>query len=850
MSEIVDSKSSHATASVMGGARGVLIAVVASLGLIACGGSSDGNDTDDQNPTTATPMSGSAQKGPFQAGGTATAIQLQADGSLGSASVSGDIASNGGFSLTDADWAGPTQLEMTGVFFNEVVNNFTSDSATLHAAITLPDDASANVNLFTHFAAARTQTLMAAGADFGNARAQARGDLNAIIGISAAPTSLDLHEDNGSTAHQSDSANLLLFSAATLTAGVDQAGIDAIAEDFADDGQINGVGQIKFDEIKQAAADHPDLLATARANMQATYSVVPPDNATGLSPVWVPGAPPLPVASFTFSGSLKAGDPQSFDADTSTGDTLTYAWEFGDGDTATGAQATHVYGDAGNYTAVLTVTDRGNRSDTESRDLAITEGSTTPAPPTAAFNVSGDQVVNQNLTFSAGSSVGADLVYAWTFGDGNMANGAQATHAYTSAGDYSVELTVTDSASQTDTKAQTLTIIASPSTVQKVSASDLTDGDSFGVSVAMDGDTAVIGAEFAEIGRNRDAGSAYVFTRVNGVWSESQQLIASDQSAIDYFGSSVALDGDTIVVGARNADGGGAAYVFTRSNSAWSEQAKLVASDREPGASFGSAVAIEGDTVLVGASGYYKNGAGLQGAAYAFTRTGSSWSQQAKLTAIGGSEPEIAKFGHAVALQGDTAMIGAPFTRLSGNNAEGAVHVFTRSGNSWSHDQMLAVGVSEGKALFGYSVSISGETAVVGQSQGTVGTKTSQGSAYVYDRVAGVWSESQRLIANDGEARDVFGSSVSILNDTILIGAGFADAYARLSGVAYVFTRSGGAWNQQDKLWAEPASQDDRFGYAVTLDGTEGLIGAYTSGTSYIDPGKAYFYDFSDLVSP
>lgn len=536
-------------------------------------------------------MSGNAQKGPFQAGGVATAIQLKADGSLGSSSVSGDITSNGGYSLTDADWAGPTHLMMKGVFFNEAVSNFTSASATLHAAITLPADVSANVNLFTHFAAARTRTLMAAGAEFSDARAQARDDLSAIIGINAAPTSLDLHEDKGSTAHQSDSANLLLFSAATLTAGVDQAGIDAIAEDFADDDQINGVGQIKFDEIKQAAADHPDLLATARVNMQAQYGAVPPDNATGLSPVWVPGAPPLPVAAFTFSGSLKAGDPQSFNSDNSTGDTLTYAWEFGDGDTATGAQVTHVYADAGNYTAVLTVTDRGNRSDTETRDLAITEGSTTPAPPTAAFSVSGDQVANQNLTFNAGDSMGANLTYDWTFGDGTMANGAQAAHAYTSAGSYSVELTVTDSVSQTDTTTQILTIIASPSTVQKVSASDLTDDDSFGVSVAMDGDTAVIGAEFAEIGRDRDAGSAYVFTRVNGVWSESKQLIASDKSSIDYFGSSVAIDGDTIVVGARNADGGGAAYVFARSNGAWSEQAKLVADVRVPRESFGSAVA-------------------------------------------------------------------------------------------------------------------------------------------------------------------------------------------------------------------------------------------------------------------
>lgn len=675
MSKIVELKSGHLTATILGGTRVVLVALVASMGLTACGGSNDDSVTDNQNPTT-TAIEGNAQKGPFQAGGTAGAFQLQADGSLGGGSVSGDITSNGSFSLTDADWAGPAQLEMTGVFFNEITSNFTSNSAALHAVITLPDEANANVNLFTHFIAARTRNLMGTGDDFSNARTLARSELAAIIGISAAPTSLDLLQDNGSSSHQNDSANLLLFSAATLTADVDQAGIDAIAADFADDGLINGAGDTELNKIKQAAKGDPDLLTDARIRMLNWYSVALPERIVDLSPIWVPVAP------------------------------------------------------------------------------------------------------------------------------------------------------------------------------QKVAASNSTDGDSFGVSVAMDGDTAVIGAEFAEIGSYGDAGSAYVFTRVNGVWSESQQLIASDTSSIDFFGSSVALDGDTIVVGARNADGGGAAYVFIRSNDGWSEQAKLVASDRVPGASFGSAVAIEGNTALVGARGYYKNGDGLQGAAYTFTRSGSSWSQQAKLTAIGGSEPEIAKFGFAVALQGDTALIGAPFTRITERNAEGAVHVFNRSGDSWNHVQKLSAGPGEGTVLFGYSVSISGETAVVGQSQGTVGTNTAQGSAYVYDRVGGVWSERQRLTANDGESRDIFGSSVSILDDTILIGAGFADAYARLSGVAYVFTRSGDTWSQQEKLWAKPASQDDRFGYAVVLDGTTGLIGAYTSGTSYIDPGKAYFYDLSYLISP
>jgi PKD repeat protein len=853
----VELKTHHATTSIIGGTRVALIGLVASLGLAACGGSSGGNDNngDPGNPVTTT-TSGNAQKGPLQAGGTAGAARLQADGSLAGASVFGDISSRGGFTLSDIDWAGPTQLEMSGAFFNEITGNFTmgnSSNTTLNAAITLPGDVGANVNLFTHFTAARTQHLMAAGTDFTNAREQARSELAAIVGINAAPTSLDLLQD--SSINQNDSANLLLFSAATLTAGAGQAGIDAIAADFADDGQVNGAAQTQFDDIKQAAKDNPNLLTTVRTSMQAQYGVVPPDNTVSVDPVWVPGAPALPVASFTFNGSLKTGDTQSFDADNSTGDTLTYSWTFGDGETATGTQAAHVYTDAGNYTVTLTVTDKANRIDTETRELAVTEGSTVPTPPVAAFNVSGDQRANQTLTFSAGDSMGANLTYAWTFGDGNMDSGIQVTHAYPSAGDYSVELTVTDSASQTNTTTQSLTITAQPGGVQKVFASNLTDNDSFGVSVAMEGDIAVIGAEFADIDQNgSDKGAAYVFTNVDGVWSESQKLTASDRTYNDYFGRSVALDGDTIVVGAYNADNNGinstgAVYVFTRSaDGAWSQQAKLVADDAVLAAHLGSSVAIDGDTVLSGAEGYYKNGDGLAGAAYVFTRSGNVWSQQAKFTGNAGTKPKLARFGNSVALTGDTAMVGARGTSFNSSSEQGAVYVFTRSNDSWNEGQTLVASDGSRRESFGYSVSISGETAVVGASRDNEG----YGAAYVFNRTGGTWNQSQKLTASDGVKRDVFGSAVAIANDTIIVGAGFGDAYALQSGVAYVFTQSAGTWSEQTKIWAADADQDDRFGYAVTATDTSILIGAYTSPASSAnqEPGKAYFYNASDVISP
>lgn len=420
----------------------------------------DSTHTPDPAPATA---AGNAQKGPFQPGGTAAAFPLQANGSRGAGSMAGDITSSGSYTLAGIDWTGPTQLEMTGTFFNEVTGNFSmgdNGEATLYGLTDLSDDVPVNVNLFTHFITARMQALMAKDITFADARDQARDELTAIIGVNAAPSALDLRHDDGDAAHEDDSANLLLFSAATLAGGVNQAGIDAIAADFADDGRINGGGQAAFDAIKQTAVDEPDLLATARANLQNQYSVTPPDDTDGQPPVWVPGTPAAPVAAFTTSGPLKAGEAQAFDAGDSTGDGLVYAWDFGDGATASGPQTTHAYSDADDYTVTLTITDDGNRTDTASRQLTITQGNTLPAPPEAAFVISGDRTEGSDLTFKADGSTGASLSYAWNFDDGNNATGAQTTHVFADAGDYAVALTVTDSAGQNDTATRTVTIVA------------------------------------------------------------------------------------------------------------------------------------------------------------------------------------------------------------------------------------------------------------------------------------------------------------------------------------------------------------------------------------------------------
>ncbi|MSQ08671.1 MAG: hypothetical protein EXR44_05165, partial [Dehalococcoidia bacterium] len=198
---------------------------------------------------------------------------------------------------------------------------------------------------------------------------------------------------------------------------------------------------------------------------------------------------------------------------------------------------------------------------------------------------------------------------------------------------------------------------------QKLTASDGAANDFFGYSVAVSGDTAVVGAW----GDDSAKGSAYVFTRSGSTWTQQQKLTASDGAAIDYFGYSVAVSGDTAVVGAYGDDSyKGSAYVFTRSGSTWTQQQKLTASDGAANDYFGGSVAVSGDTAVVGAYGDDSE----KGSAYVFTRSGSTWTQQQKLTASDGAANDF--FGWSVAVSGDTAVVGA----RSDDSSKGSAYMF------------------------------------------------------------------------------------------------------------------------------------------------------------------------------
>ena len=380
----------------------------------------------------------------------------------------------------------------------------------------------------------------------------------------------------------------------------------------------------------------------------------------------------------------------------------------------------------------------------------------------------------------------------------------------------------------------------------KLLATDGAANDYFGAAVALsaDGDMALSGVPASNGGR----GAVYLFAR-NGVsWTQQTKLSAPDGLVNDSFGASLALstlsaNPTTLLVGADNVKVGnnssqGAAYVFIFSGSAWTQQVKLIASDGGVGDLFGSSVALsaDGNTALIGAPSAIVDQSGHRGAAYVFTRSGISWTQQVRLADV--TDPAEIYFGSSVALSsdGNTALIGAIRASVGSHIGQGAAFVYTRSGTSWTLQKKLSA--SDGKAgdELGWAVDLSddGNTALLGTPLAKDASNLYTGAAYIFTRSGISWTQQTRLVASAGIASDTagaIGSSVALSGDghTALVGADSAMVNYHISqGAGYLFTRSGISWAQKARLVASDGRDGDNFGQSVALsdDGDTALLSA------------------------
>ena len=490
---------------------------------------------------------------------------------------------------------------------------------------------------------------------------------------------------------------------------------------------------------------------------------------------------------------------------------------------------------------------------------------TTGGDATYALAADGSATV---VTLEANDPEGFDIVWSYVVTAGSLGSTATVTqnnNVFTitpsiveaDAGEFSLTFTASDGVNlATSASAFTLAFVGdwTLATQQaKIQASDLQAGDSFGdsVSLSSDGNTAIVGARYEDTG-GAEAGSAYIFTRSGSTWTEQAKIQASDKEAGDYFGDSVAIsgDGNTAIVAAQFEDTGaadaGAAYIFTRSGSTWTEQAKIQASDKEALDYFGYSVFISGDgnTVAVGAP--FEDTS--VGSAYIFTRSGSTWTEQAKIQA---SDKEASdRFGISVSMSGDgNTVIAGAYKEDTGGSDTGAAYIFTRSGSTWTEQAKIQASDKEATDRFGYSVSISGDgnTAVVGAYLEDTGADRA-GSAYIFTRSGSTWTEQAKIQASDKEAVDFFGGSVAISGDgnTVAVGSEGEDTGGANAGAAYIFTRSGSTWTEQAKIQASDKESLDYVGktgsVSVSSDGNTVIVGAVGEDTGAADAGAAYIF--------
>ena len=375
----------------------------------------------------------------------------------------------------------------------------------------------------------------------------------------------------------------------------------------------------------------------------------------------------------------------------------------------------------------------------------------------------------------------------------------------------------------------------------KLTASDGSTSDLFGYSVSISGNYAIISAPYDNYS-NLFIGSAYIFKREGSLWIEQVKLVDSTSSN---FGNSVSISGDYAIVSALydySIQNRGAVHIYRRVGESWIQEAEISPPDVTGNDSFGESTSLSGDYAIVGA--FRDSDLGLNsGSAYVFKREGTTWMQQAKLTASDGSAND--NFGGSVSLSGDYTLIGA----RGDDDFRGSVYVFMRSGEDWFEQTKLVAG-DRSRDGFGVSVSLDGDYAIIGADYDTVDGIVS-GSAYVFKREGEQWDEQAKLSGGPGSGEfDQFGHSVSISGDHAVVGVVGDDRSGFNAGSSYFYRRDQSSWIEVENFTASDVEPEDAFGGSVFIDGNYIIIGSAGRDDRGYSSGAAYVYDFAASIAP
>ena len=373
---------------------------------------------------------------------------------------------------------------------------------------------------------------------------------------------------------------------------------------------------------------------------------------------------------------------------------------------------------------------------------------------------------------------------------------------------------------------------------ETIRAGDASPFSYFGQAASIHGDIAVVGAPYDD-GAAVDAGAAYVFRRRGGRWLQSAKLTAPSPWPYDRFGFSVAVSGATVIVGADRREQGdlvdsGAAFVYREAGEGWTLEATLRPRDLAEKDGLGISVAADGDAVLVGAPGKGS------GAAYLFRRTGGRWREEAKLSDP--SPTERAGFGHSVALSKDTALVGA----ITSSDLEvmgGRAYLFRHGSRGWQLEARLAPPEPKPLQKFGAAVALDGDLALVGAPRAVLGEKTRAGAVFLFRRNGSGWQPAAALTGSPPRNDEEFGRTVSLSAGRLIVGSQFGDAAGLNTGGAWLFDLHGDRWQSRGPVLAPDAAALDEFGSAVAMSDRWILIGAPREAEAGNAAGAAYLYD-------